>query len=116
MIKRSTELRVDTLKNFLGGKGELKNVHFLEKEDAYGKGRQFALSTLKPGSSIGYHTHKGDGETYFILKGKALVNDNGQESTLEPGDVIVTKNGFSHSIENIGDVDLEYIAIILFDN
>lgn len=116
MIKRSNELRVVTQQEFLGGKGELKLTHFLEQEDASNKGRLFALSVLTPGSSIGYHTHKGDGETYFILKGKALVSDNGEESVLEAGDVLITKNGSSHSIENIGDTDLEYIAIILFDN
>ncbi|KAB3529171.1 cupin domain-containing protein [Alkaliphilus serpentinus] len=115
MIKRKNELKVVTQKEFLGGKGTLQLTHFLEREDAYDSGRLFALSVLTPGSSIGYHTHTGDGETYFILKGRALVNDDGEEAVLEAGDVLITKNGSSHSIENIGDTDLEYIALILFD-
>ena len=115
MIKRSNEMKVDVHSQFLGGKGILKNTHFLDKEDATGAGRLFAKSILSPGSSIGYHTHKGDFEVYYILSGKALVNDNGEEHVLEPGDSILTKNGLSHSIENIGDVDLEYIALIIFD-
>lgn len=115
MIKRKSELRLVTQENFLGGKGTLNQINFLEKEDASNKGRLFAVSILKPGSSIGYHTHKGDGETYYILKGRALVNDNGVEQTLEVGDVIITQNGFSHSIENIGEGDLEYISLIIFD-
>lgn len=116
MIKRKDELKVDVHEEFLGGKGTLTNTHFLDKEDASGKGRLFVKSVLTPGSSIGNHTHSGDFETYYILSGKALVTkDDGSEEVLEAGDVMYTKNGKSHSIENCGDVDLEYIAIILFD-
>lgn len=115
IIKRKNEMSVTTHPEFLNGKGVLKNVHFLAKEDAAGAGRLFTRSILTPGSSIGYHTHKGDFEVYYILKGTALVNDNGQEHTLQAGDAIHTPNGSSHSIENIGDTDLEYIAMIIFD-
>ena len=116
MIKRKDELKVDMHNEFLGGKGTLTNIHFMDKESSSGKGRLFAKSTLTPGSSIGPHTHKGDFETYYILSGKALVTDNdGLGHRLEAGDVMYTRNGESHSIENCGDVNLEYIAIILFD-
>lgn len=115
MIKRQDSMNVTVQPEFLGGKGVLKNTHFLDKEDAVGTGRLFARSVLSPGSSIGYHTHKGDFEVYYILSGKALVNHNGEMHILNPGDSILTRNGCSHSIENIGDIDLEYIAIILFD-
>ncbi len=116
MIKRSHELKVDVHKEFLGGKGTLTNTHFINQEDAAGKGRLFVKSMLTPGSSIGPHTHKGDFETYYILSGRALVTDNdGTQHILEAGDVMFTQNGESHSIENCGDVNLEYIAIILFD-
>ncbi|MTI95769.1 MAG: cupin domain-containing protein [Firmicutes bacterium] len=115
MITRAEKLKVDVHPQFLGGKGTLTNIHFLDKENAAGSGRLFAKSILPPGSSIGYHTHEGDFEVYYILAGKALVNDNGEEHTLEPGDAILTKNGCGHSIENVGDTDLEYIALILYD-
>lgn len=116
MIKRGHELKVDVHEKFVGGKGTLTNTNFLDKVDASGKGRLFAKSMLTPGSSIGYHKHDGDFETYYILSGKALVTeDDGSQHTLEAGDVMYTPNGSSHSIENCGDMNLEYIAIILFD-
>lgn len=115
MIKRSINMKIDIHNEFLGGKGTLKNIHFLNKEDAASSGRLFVKSILKPGSSIGRHTHKGDFEVYYILSGTALVDDDGEMIQLEAGDSMQTKNGFSHSIENNGDVDLEYIALILFD-
>lgn len=115
MIKRENEMKVAVHKDFLGGKGTLTNIHFLDNEDAAGSGRLFVKSILEPGSSIGNHTHKGDFEIYYILKGKALVDDNGINAELNPGDSIHTKNGSFHSIENIGEENLEYIALILFD-
>jgi len=115
MIKRENEMKITVHEEFLGGKGILKNVHFLDKEDASGTGRLFVKSILEPGCSIGNHTHKGDFEVYYILKGKALVEDNSNREELHPGDSILTKNGSSHSIENIGEENLEYIALILFD-
>lgn len=115
MILRGKDMQVDVHEEFLGGKGTLTNTHFLNKEDSYGAGRLFVKSMLTPGSSIGEHTHKGDFENYYILSGKALVTDNGEEHILEAGDSIYCPNGGSHSIENIGDTNLEYIALIIFD-
>ncbi len=115
MIRRSHDMKVDVHNEFLGGKGTLTNIHFLEKDDSAGAGRLFVKSILKPGSSIGNHTHKGDFEVYYILSGKAKVDDNGDFTELNPGDSILTRNGQFHSIENIGEDDLEYIALIMFD-
>lgn len=116
MIKRKHELRKERHENFLGGKGEMELTHFLEKEDASGTGRLFAKSVLKPGASIGFHVHQGDFENYYILKGRAMVTENdGSQHYLEPGDVMFTGNTCGHAIENVGEEDLEYIALILFD-
>jgi len=117
MIKRFEDLRKDSVSNFRGGKGEIQITHFLEteKDEFRAKGRLFAKNVLKPGTSIGLHEHVGDFETYFILSGEGLVNDNGEPKSVKPGDVIITRNGENHSIENTGTVDLEFIALILFD-
>lgn len=117
MIKHVEDLRHDTVSEFRGGKGEMQITHFLEveKHEFKGKGRLFAKNVLKPGASVGLHEHVGDFETYVILSGEGLVNDNGEQKFVKPGDVIITSNGEKHSIENIGTFDLEILALILFD-
>lgn len=117
MIKNSNDLRQDTFSEFRGGKGEIHITHFLEveKDEFNGKGRLFAKNILKPGASIGLHEHVGDSETYVILSGEGLLNDNGDQKFIKSGDVIITKNGEKHSIENTGTFDLEFFALILFD-
>ena len=114
MIKRSAYLSVKPEPNLKGGQGTVKIVNILEKEEMNGLGRLFAVSIIPPGGSIGQHTHEGDFETYYILKGLARVNDNGNVAELGPGDMTQCNDGQFHSIENIGDVDLEYLAVILF--
>lgn len=116
MIKHLEDLRQDTVSEFRGGKGQIQITHFLEVEkgEFNAKGRLFAKNVLKPGTSIGLHEHVGDSETYVILSGEGLVNDNGDQQVVKPGDVIITKNEEKHSIENIGAFDLEILALILF--
>lgn len=113
MIKRSQDNIAEIHANRFGGNGEQQLKMILTKEEMLGKGRNFAHTIMPPGVSTGLHTHTDSLEAYYILKGKALVNDNGHIQELYPGDVLFTKLGESHSIENIGEDNLEFIAIVL---
>lgn len=115
MIRRFSERPADEVEARLGGKGHLTIRHALTSpEEFYGKGRLFAQNTLEPGASIGWHTHTGEMEVYYILSGTAKVNDNGKEEILQPGDLSWTGDGESHSIENVGDGPLHFMALILY--
>jgi len=96
------------------GKGDISFRHFLKEGDVAGAGRLFAVTTIQPGDSIGNHPHTGECEAYYIVKGTAKIIDNGEEYTLEAGDVMLCKDGDAHGIENIGDEPLEFIALILY--
>jgi len=100
--------------NRFGGKGEVVTTHLLEGDLFQGKGRVFAHTVLKPGCSIGLHKHEGDFETYYILTGEGMYNDNGTLVPVKAGDVLYTADGESHGLENTGTTDLEYIALILY--
>jgi mannose-6-phosphate isomerase-like protein (cupin superfamily) len=114
VIQKHAELKTDVHKEFRGGKGQVFMEHFLDLHKSNGAGRLFSKTVIPPGASIGVHKHEGDCEVYYILKGEALLNDNGTEVKLGPGDVNLCRDGETHGIENIGSGDLEYIAIILF--
>lgn len=99
-----------------GGNGEITVRHLLNgAEEMYQTGRVFGHTTVYPGSSIGYHIHTGESETYYILSGTAKYNDNGTERILRAGDVTFTGTGEGHGIEAIGNEPLEMIALILYD-
>jgi len=87
----------------------------LPKEEAAGSGRLFAVFTLQPGESIGYHTHEGEFEIYYVIRGTGTVTENGEVYELRPGDMAQCKNGSSHGIRNAGNEELEFLAVILYD-
>lgn len=115
MIKRAETIKPENVENLRGGKGNVELLELLTNDEMLQKGRLFSKITLKPGASIGSHQHLGDCETIYILKGEGRVNDNGTDVFVKEGDLFYTKNGDSHSIENMGTTDLEFIALILFD-
>lgn len=115
MIRKFEEMRVEKIQSMRDGKGEVEVIHILEKNEFQNKGRLFARNILKPGTSVGLHEHINDFEVYYIVKGEGIFSDNGVQVRLNSGDMGYTKNGHSHSIENVGDCDLEFIALVLYD-
>ena len=112
MIRNIEDCPGKMVDELAGGKGAVKMIELASPEDMYGKARLFSKLVLAPGCSVGYHTHHGESEFYYILRGKALFVDNGEERVIGPGTLTATRDGQSHSIENIGDEDLEFIAFI----
>ena len=114
MIRRKGNFRIEQSPNLRGGQGTIHIEHLLEKEDFAQTGRLLAVNTIKPGCSIGEHTHLGDFEVYIINSGQGRFTDNGQVAMVGPGDVCLTRDGERHSIENTGTEDLVLTAIIIY--
>lgn len=114
MIQYAKELASYNIPAPCGGTGYVHIQDFLNPIYAHGAGRGFVIATMPPGSSCGVHEHRGDCETYYILKGTARVTDNGTEYTLGSGDMMLCDDGCTHSIANAGSEDLVYISVILY--
>ena len=114
IVRRNGEEPVIRKKMF-GGEGEAE-MHVILKapEEMYGKGRVFNRVVLAPGAEVAWHVHHGDGECYYVLKGKGEYSDNGTPVTVGPGDVTFVDDGEGHSLKNIGDEDLVSVALILY--
>ena len=113
MIKRKDEMKTRILSNAFGGKGDLAFLDILEKEESLGMTRIFSLLTLKEGQSIGPHTHKGEVEIYYILKGEVEALDQGEWIKMYPGDVAFTRNEVEHGVRNPNAEDAELLAVII---
>ena len=79
------------------------------------KVRLHARAILEPGGEVGFHVHEGETESYYILSGVGLYNDNGTETEVHPGDITFTHRGEGHGIKNAGDEDLHFIALVVLD-
>ena len=113
MIKYKNEMRTEERPNMRGGNGTVKITHALEQTEINGPMRLCATLTLEPGASIGEHNHEKEDEIFYIVSGTAKINDNGTEKIVYAGDTIITGNGDSHSIENIGIDTLVVFATIV---
>ena len=115
MIRRADECRIEYKEHMRDGDGTVQLTHFIagpaELEE---KGRLFAKITLNPGCSIGYHVHEPDAELFYILKGTAEYNDNGEIRTVSAGDVTICPAGTGHGIANRTDEVVELVAVIVY--
>ena len=93
------ERKVITVENNAGGKGPMTIEHLLGEKELDGKCKMYAKVTIPVGSSLGYHEHHGNTETYFILSGT--------------GECTFCEEGNGHGLENIGDEDLVFMALII---
>ncbi len=114
MIVKKDQLLTEQRDEMRGGTGTVTVTH-IEEGAKLSHGRLFASLTLPPGASVGPHVHEGETEYYYILKGSAEVVESDGVKLVSAGDVVVTGNGASHSISNVGSEPLEFIALILLD-
>ena len=115
MIKRSAELITETRSAMRGGNGTVEIKAIATKEELLNHGRMHSIITLNPDCGIGYHTHEGETEIFYIIEGEALYNDNGTEVTLKAGDVSVCAPGEGHSITNKSDKPAVLSATIILE-
>jgi len=114
MIRRIEDCESEVKVNMRGGDGSVTIEHLLTNAEMYDKGRLYAVLTLEPGSSIGYHVHEGEMESFHILSGEAEFFDGAETVTLHPSDTSLTLDGEGHSIRNTRDAPLILIAQILY--
>ena len=81
------EPRVEIKEHMRGGKGHVIMKHLLGEKELNGKCRIYAEITLEPGCEIGYHEHHNESETYYIISGQGVYNDNGTNRPVSAGDI-----------------------------
>ena len=107
------ERKVITVENNAGGKGPMTIEHLLGEKELDVKCKMYAKVTIPVGSSLGYHEHHGNTETYFILSGTGEYSDNGEKYTVKAGDCTFCAEGNGHGLENTGNEDLVFMALII---
>ena len=85
------------------GGGQSVGYSFFQKAEGFKF--EFRKRVLKPGAAIGYHLQEID-EVYYILSGTGVMQMNGKEFPVKPGDGILTRPGSSHGLKQTGSEDL----------
>ncbi|MCI5868485.1 MAG: cupin domain-containing protein [Dorea sp.] len=112
-MTKAGERELIKVENVNGGAGFITKEPLVSSEEVGEACKMYAKVSLLPGSEIGYHEHHGETESYFILTGTGLYDDNGTECPAEPGDLFLCKDGAGHGIKNTGTEELSFMALIL---
>lgn len=114
-IQKENSTPVTETEKAKGGTGILRSLEIQNKDCPISDTIiGYKRNTLNPGSSLGYHMHKGSSETIFILSGTCAYEDNEHRSCeLHAGDSAYCGNGESHRIACKGDEPLVFMALIL---
>ncbi len=115
MLTKKEERTHEIRTNPVGGSGELDVDSLFCEPQKPQKVRTYAHMQLAAGGEIGYHTHSGESESYYILSGTGTYNDDGTSYSVRAGDVTFTPSGHGHGLKNDGDVPLSFMALIVLD-
>lgn len=113
MVKRAQDIKHIFNEHMKGGTGTVEVIPSISTGEYKSPAKIIARLILKPGSSLGTHTHQGEEEIITVLKGTGSYNDNGITKTVSAGDVCICLEGENHSIANSSDTEtLELFAVI----
>jgi quercetin dioxygenase-like cupin family protein len=83
--------------------------------DADDLGFVFRKRALHPGASIGEHVNDKD-EVYYVLSGRGELTLQGAVREVGPGDAVLTRDGDSHALRQLGDEDLVILVLYPLDD
>ena len=112
-MTKAGERAIEKAEHVGGGAGFILKEALLNKEELGEHSKMFSRVTVPAGCELGYHEHHGETETYYILEGEGMYDDNGKAVPVEAGDVTFCKDGDGHGLKNTGKVDLSFVALIL---
>lgn len=85
--------------NRRGGKGIMRMFNIMG-DIVFEHVNWLGIVELDPGSSIGVHTHHGEGELYHIIEGQGIFNENGIEVKVGPGNFCLIEPEQCHGLIN----------------
>ncbi len=117
MYLKKENISAMTAANVFGGKGPIISADIWpEKYFPKNSGKFIRHVVIPPGSSLGKHTHTGEKELYYVLRGHITALDGEDAIELSPGDVLLTGWGEAHALYNNSAENFEMISVILFDD
>lgn len=106
MVIDFNNVEEQAVSKFKGGEGEtLVRTH----SDELCKIMQFCL---KPGCSIGMHSHDTNCEVVYIVSGEATYVYDGCKEVAKAGQCHYCPRGHSHTVCNDGKEDLVFFAVV----
>lgn len=98
----------------LGGEGSCRWKQLINGMHLNGPWNCVEYVVIPPQASCGRHTHLQTEEIYYILRGAAEMDLNGEQVALTAGDLVTAPIGTSHGTVNHGEADMEFFVVEVF--
>ena len=89
----------------------LKKVMLQNRDLIAGNVQMINWSTLLAEKTFRKHYHDNMEEVFIIVKGRAKIMVDEEESEISDGDVVVIPAKSVHTMENLGPVNVEFISL-----
>ena len=95
------------------GVGEILMVNKFGPDETDNRCKMVAELNLEPGQCTGLHAHTDGVELFYVLEGEVAYIEDGDETTILPGDCTATGRGSKHQIINRSDKPAKVLAIVI---
>lgn len=114
MIRKKSSCRMEEISHMQGGIGSFRLEHLAEHTELADAVRLFAVGTLLPGCSVGWHVHSDTTEICWFVSGTGtVVEDADVRCHVEAGDTHICPAGSGHEIINDSNAPLSYLCVVL---
>ncbi len=92
------------------GEGLCKHSVVFTEEEMHAPVRFINYTVIPPSASFGLHKHGNDNEFYVILSGEGIYQEDGVETKVKKGDIIMNAPFGNHGIRNTSDENMDVLV------
>ena len=97
--------------NDIGGKVIKDTAQYLLKDNAFGNNLVLSSTFLRANQQTNGHTHEGQEEVYFFVKGKGEMTIDDNTFAVKEGDVVCIEDGEFHKVLNTEHIGLYFVCV-----
>ena len=95
----------------IGGEVVKDNDVYALQDNKFGNNLTLSSTFLRANQQTNGHTHAGQEEVYFFIKGKGEMTIDDDTFTVKEGDVVCIEDGEFHKVYNTGHMGLYFVCV-----
>ena len=96
----------------IGGKVVKEDDRYVVKDNTTLKNLVLSSTRLHAGKETTGHNNSGQEEVYFFISGQGEMQLDNDKFSVEPGSIVLIKDGVFHKVYNTGDDELYFVCVL----
>ena len=98
--------------NQINGKVVKEDDRYVVKDNTTLNNLVLSSTRLNAKKETSGHKHKGQEEIYFFIEGHGEMQLNDDKFLVEPGSIVLIKDGVFHKVYNTSDKELYFVCVL----